>query len=375
MRLALLTNIVPPYRVPVFNALATSPDCELTVLTFARTEANRNWSGHDEGFRFERRVLPGLHLRGRRPDRVVHLNAGLGLQLARLRPEVLVVGGFDQPALLEAMAIAHPMGIRTVLWSGAHGLASAGSRLMRPVKRWAVQRADAFVAYGTSAAEHLVELGADPSLIITSRNAVDVAAFRREPHQADAAKIREGLHAAGRVIVLFVGQLIARKGVDSLIEAVGKVSNAHLVLVGSGPDRAGLEALADRCCPGRATFLGSVPYARLPAHYAAADVFVMPSRAEVWGLVLNEAMAAGLPVVSGRRAGATRDLVVAGQTGFSIDPDEIEEFAGCLTRLVEDPVLRNRAGKAAARLIAEVTPQKYADDILDASRIAMRSRR
>ncbi len=373
MRLVVLTNIVPPYRVPVFNALADELGDDFSVLCLARTEANRDWTLRRDAFRFRYDILPALHLRGRRPDRTVHLTGTLALKLAQLRPDVLVVGGFDQPPFLEALALAPWLRYRPVLWSGGHLESARGGRVL-VIKRWAVRRAKAFLTYGTAATDYLLSLGAPAERIVTSRNAVDVSAFHREGHEVEAAALRQRLEVGDRPVALYVGQLIARKGVDTLIEAVARVPELQLVLVGAGPDRKALEEKAAALLPGRTHFAGSVPYAELPSWYAAADLLVMPSRLEVWGLVLNEAMAAGLPVISSQTAGATRDLVTDGINGFAVDPDDVAAMADRLGRLAHDPEFRRRAGAASAARIAEVTPARYARDFLAAAALASKER-
>lgn len=371
MRVTLVTNIVSPYRIPVFGALAQALGDDFEVLCLARGEGNRNWRFDPATLPFRVSVLPGLQFRGRRPDRFIHLNAGLLAAFARRRPDVVVMLGFDQPALLEAFAVAPLFGAKVVLWSGAHAQSVQGtSRLVAQLRRFAVARSDAFLTYGTAAAEYLVAQGARADRIVVGRNAVDVGMFQREPHREQAKALRARLGLEDKVVLLYVGQLIARKGLDTVIEALADVPDVHLVAVGAGPDRAALEALAYRHCPGRAHFTGSIPYAELPAWYAAADIAVMPSRVEVWGLVLNEAMAAGLPVLSSRTAGATRDLVEDGVHGFAIDPDDPQDIARRLSTLADDPELRARAGQAAAERMKQVTTDAYARSLLEAIALA-----
>lgn len=371
MRVTLVTNIVSPYRIPVFGALARELGDDFDVLCLARGEGNRDWRFDPSILPFRVSVLPGVQFRGRRPDRFIHLNAGLLAAFARRRPDVVVMLGFDQPALLEAFAVAPLFGAKVVLWSGAHARSvQSTSRVVAGLRRFAVQRSDAFLTYGTAATEYLVAQGAPADRIVTGRNAVDVGMFRREPHLEAAKALRTRLGLDGKVVLLYVGQLIARKGLDTVIAALADVPEVHLVAVGAGPDRAELEALAWRHCSGRAHFAGSVPYAELPAWYAAADVAVMPSRVEVWGLVLNEAMAAGLPVLSSRTAGATRDLVEDGIHGFAIDPDDPHDVARRLRTLADDPELRARAGRASAQRMEQVTTDAYARSLLEAIALA-----
>ncbi len=369
MRVTLLTNLVPPYREPVFAELNRLLDHELRVVLVAGREANRDWDFAPGRHPFAVRVLHGTSVRGRRPDRWIHLTEPLLPELVRHRPQALLIGGFDQPAYFEALALSRLLRIPAALWCGAHaGIVHPGPAMR--LRRLMVRGVSAYVSYGTAAAELLVELGAPGERIAVGQNAVDVSAFAPEPHRAAARSMREALGLGERLVVLVVGQLIGIKGIPAALDAVGRVPEAVLVHVGRGPDERALRARAQAVAPGRAFFLGPKPYAELPAIYAMADVFLFPSFTDAWGLVLNEAMAAGLPVLASARAGATRDLVREGETGFVVDPARPESIAEKLSLLAKSPELRRKLGAAGRALIASVTPAAYARAMFDALKLA-----
>jgi glycosyltransferase involved in cell wall biosynthesis len=141
---------------------------------------------------------------------------------------------------------------------------------------------------------------------------------------------------------------------DALSRIAGVVGTFHLHLVGAGPFEADLRAKADRLgLAERVHFWGARPPETMPLFYALADVFVFPSLYDVWGLVLNEAMASRLPVVASTLAGATRDLVEEGITGLAVDPQDVPALAAALRRLIMDPALRYRMGTAAAQVVEQ----------------------
>ncbi|MGH7041631.1 MAG: glycosyltransferase, partial [Acetobacteraceae bacterium] len=155
--------------------------------------------------------------------------------------------------------------------------------------------AAALVAVSGALAEALIALGAPPAKVTVLRNGVDLALFRPP---ADRATARAALGLSGPTLVS-VGHLIERKGHDLVIEALAGLPGWSLLIVGEGPERARLEALAARPgLAGRVRLLGVRPHAELPTLYGAADALVLASSREGWANVLLESMACGTPVVA-----------------------------------------------------------------------------
>jgi phosphatidylinositol alpha-1,6-mannosyltransferase len=181
----------------------------------------------------------------------------------------------------------------------------------------------------------------------------DVKAFR-PGLPTDQVLERHGL--AGRPVVACVSRLVARKGQDVLIRAMPlvrrRVPDAVLLVVGDGPHRSTLERMAALAPSGSVVFAGQVSEADLPTYYAAGKVFAMPCRTrlgglevEGWGNVFIEAAACGRPVVVGDSGGAP-ESVVEGETGVLVDGRNVEQVADAISRLLEDPALVERMGKA-----------------------------
>ena len=190
---------------------------------------------------------------------------------------------------------------------------------------------------------------------------VDVDAFHPG---VDGAPVRRRLGLADRPVVVCVSRLVPRKGQDMLIRALPavrrRVPDAALLLVGGGPYRADAGAAGPRAraWPTDVVFTGSVPWAELPAHYAAGDVFAMPCRTrrggldvEGLGIVYLEASATGLPVVAGDSGGAP-DAVRDGETGYVVGGRDLPAVADRVATLLADPALARRMG-AAGRAWAE----------------------
>jgi phosphatidylinositol alpha-1,6-mannosyltransferase len=189
---------------------------------------------------------------------------------------------------------------------------------------------------------------------------VDTAAFSPD---ADGAGIRSRHGLSGRPVVVCVSRLVARKGQDVLIRALPeirrRVPDAALLLVGGGPHRKQLERMVTEGGHERdVIFSGSVPFAELPAHYAAGDVFAMPCRSRLHGLeveglgiVYLEANACGLPVVAGDSGGAP-DAVLEGVTGHVVDGRQVGEVASRVSELLEDDGKRTTMGRAGREWVS-----------------------
>jgi glycosyltransferase involved in cell wall biosynthesis len=148
-------------------------------------------------------------------------------------------------------------------------------------------------------------------------------------------------------------------------------SSTALVLLGDGEERAALEARRETLgLEGVVLMPGFKQYDELPAYYGLADAFVHVSRIEPWGLVVNEAMAAGLPIVISRQCGCASSLLREGENGFCASFDSLEELAARLAQLDTDAALRQRMGARSRELIADWGPARFAAGALEAARFA-----
>jgi glycosyltransferase involved in cell wall biosynthesis len=354
VKLALLTEIPAPYRIPLFNALAER--VELRVLFLSERDPRRAYYElHKDEWRFAYRALRGPQLR--RGGRWVVFSRGVVRELWRFRPDAVAVGGWNQPAFWLALAYCRVRRVPLLVWiestardarSGATPLALARRALVRGA-------AGAFVP-GTAAAAYARALGIE--LVELAPNAIDASIFER------AAVDRSGRE---RCTFLYVGRLDPEKGIDTLLEAFRDVPG-ELVLVGDGTDAA---RLRDRAGP-RVRFEGAKDRDALVADYARADVFVLPSRSEPWGMVLNEAASAGLPLVATEESGAAQDLIEDGRNGFRVSAGDIGALRDCLTRLAQDPELRTRAGSRSRELAARFTPAAWANGVVTLASAAVR---
>ena len=181
----------------------------------------------------------------------------------------------------------------------------------------------------------------------------DLAPFAAEPRPP---------RAPGIVTFFFCGQMIARKGVDQLLAAfMALPENARLLLVGREAELPPLLAALDPSVRERVNYAGFHAPEALPKFFALADVFVLPSRYDGWGVVVNQALGAGLPILASDQVGAGHDLVRAGENGVTFSAGDAKALAAAMLRYAANPALALTHGEASRRASADWTPARGAE--------------
>lgn len=348
LRVTIVTPIMAPYRVPVFNVLAARDDIDLHVVYLAESDPNRSWLSYQDEMAFSHEVLRELY-RLHWNGAWLHLSSGMVRALRRKRPHVIVLGGWDQPVHHLVRWLAPVLRSRVVAWVESNARdARGGGRLLDVVKRTFLSGCAAVVVPGRASADYAATLGVEPARVHVAPNAVDNARFAATPRSDDDR----------RPTILYVGRLEESKGVDTLLEAWRRLSpgTATLRVAGEGTLAPAVAAAAGD----GVELLGHVQRDDLAAVYRDADVFVFPSKTDPWGLVLNEAMAAALPVVTTPAPGAVDDLVVDGWNGILVPADDAAALAAALERLAGDGDLRATMGSRSLERIAAFSPEACA---------------
>jgi 1,2-diacylglycerol 3-alpha-glucosyltransferase len=242
-----------------------------------------------------------------------------------------------------------------------------------------VGRFRAALVGGTAHKRYLEALGFCAERVFLGYDVVDNDYFRAQSDAArrDAAAVRARFQLP-EAYFLASARLVPTKNLLGLIDAyqiyVAKVGAAawNLVVLGDGPERENLEAKVGQMrLSGRVQFPGFKQYPELPAYYGLAQALVHVSRAEPWGLVVNEAMAAGLPVVVSSACGCAADLVHDGKNGFLVDATKIESVADRLLLIASNRVDLDRMGRASRRIIENWSPLRFVSGAADAIHAAL----
>ncbi len=371
MKLVYLASHPIQYHAPLFRALARQCDFE-AWFAHRQDAAGQSAAGYGTAFEWDVELLGGYRHRFL-PNVAAKPSVGsfdgcntpeVADWLAHTRPQALVVGGWNLRSYWQAIAAAKRLRIAVFARSDSRSLPGDGRwrRLLRQiVHRPLLRSLDGFLAAGEHANTYLRALGIPSRRIHIVPHTVDVARFAAGIPLRAAT--RTALEAGDRRVVLFVGRLVLGKRVDMLIEALRGMSGHNVVLwiVGDGPQSAVLQAQA--ATAGIAVrFLGFRNQSELPAVYAAADLLVLPSDSETWGLVVNEALAAGCNALVRPAVGCGPDLSAFGPAVSVCGPGVEDLRAGLLDMLTRSDTAATSAARAAA--VAAFAPDESARRLL-----------
>jgi len=371
-RLALITEIISPYRIPLFNVLAKHEGVDLHVIFLAETDPDlRKWKVYKDEIKFSYQVLPSWRKRAGHYNWL--LNRGVGSALSAFAPDVVLCGGYNYVASWQALLWSRMTQIPFLLWSESNVQDMRRAHpIVEFIKDEFLSRCSGFVVPGRSAAEYLRAHKIREELIFVAPNAVDNEFFATAALEArqDEEMHRTELALPERYF-LFVGRLVREKGVFELLSAYAKLDQAirehvGLVLAGDGGERAQLEAFASTISSGRIKFAGFAQRKQLSSYYAFAEALVLPTYTDPWGLVVNEAMASGLPVIVSNVAGCAADLVRENWNGLLTLPRDELSLAAAMAKIAGQPELRNIMSANSSRRISHYSPEAWSLGIVRA---------
>jgi glycosyltransferase involved in cell wall biosynthesis len=342
-RRALFLTVMPsPYQRELFNALHSDGRMKIRVLYCTRVAHDRNWS--IPALNPYEEILPGKTIGWLGPS--AHFNPGIIKILRDDASDLFVLSDYSAPTTQIAMRYLTWRRKPWVFWGELPGLHQRGClarfirhRLQGPIRGGAV----AIAAIGSIA------------VVAYQRLFPEIPVFNI-PYFCDLAPFRAAVRQRRKdknpaVAILFSGQFIERKGIDLLIHAFARIAHRaptlelHLLGTGLAVDR--LCKLIPAELSNRIHFLGFKQPAELPPIFAGADIFVLPSRHDGWGVVVNEALGAGLPIIVSDRVGA-RDLVDDGRNGLITSAGDVEELADALLQLGQSHEMRRSFAAASA---------------------------
>jgi len=228
------------------------------------------------------------------------------------------------------------------------------NKLYAFIRLVALRLANSVIAVSEASRRLAISVGASPKKTSVIHNSVDTSLFK--PRNKEKIRNELGLNSHNKII-LFVGNLITRKGVKFLIKAmqfiVEKKPNTMLLIIGDGPERTHLEFLASKLGLKRnVIFLGRLPTHLLSLYYNASDIFVLPSLHEGHAMVLLEAMVSGLPVVA-TNVGGNVETVIDGVNGFLIEPSDISTLKNSILKILDNEFLAECFGNNSQKIFQE----------------------
>ena len=314
------------------------------------------------------------------------LHRKMGRALDEIKPQVVVVPGWSYPDALSGLLWCAQTGTPAVVMSESTAWDEPRVAWKEWIKRRLVKLNSAGLAGGTPHRDYLAQLGLAREKVFLGYDAVDNDYFQRKATEirSQKSKIRNQLGLPENFF-LASARFVEKKNLFRLIQAYGRYrTNAEkskteiwpLVLIGDGELKAEIQKLISEL--GLETLIhlpGFKQYEELPAYFGLASAFVHASTTEQWGLVVNEAMASGLPVLVSHRCGCAADLVLPGVNGFQFDPVNVGELARLLEKISAKDFPLADFGAASQRIITKWGAEQFGRGLRDAVAAALKNPR
>jgi len=354
-------------------------ECGVDVIgiEIASDDGVYEWKPVDDGCDGAMTVFPG---RGYEELSASSIRAGVGRALDASGCDVVAVNGWSVAEARAGIAWRQAApGRCAVLMSETKRDDARRFWVAESFKRRVVARCDTALVGGRAQADYLHELGMARERIFSGYDAVDNAYFAEGAATArrNAADLRRA-HGLPECFFLACTRLLRRKNVDGLLRAYHRYRSWcdgdpwELVVLGSGSEAARLRRLERSLSLDGVIWPGFVQYDQLPIYYGLASAFIHPARQEAWGLVVNEAAAAGLPLLVSDTVGARYELVNDGVNGRLFDPHDTEAMARVMLRLCEmNDAARHALGAESGKIVAGFSPRRFGERLLRAAELAL----
>lgn len=361
IRVAFVTNFPSHYNVDLFNALSQRQEIDLKVFYLRAITPGRQWK------QLRRIEHPHQFAGVWFSQSGFYVNPGVVRSILRWQPDILVLTQYAAIAQQHLMYLWTLLRKPWIFWSEApgvefHEIGLVRNEVLRQILRNAailpLRRFPSHIwAIGSRAQRAYQSLS--KAKCVNVPYCFDQSAFRIIP-------LRE-TKVARPIKFLYVGKLVYRKGFDILLQAVAQLSqfraDFRLVIVGDGPHRELLRELSQEVGQ-YVDFRGFKELAEIPSLYAECDVFVFPTRYDGWGMVIPEAMAAGMAVISSRSCGSALDLISA-DNGLLYDAESVEELVSCMNFFLDNRSELVQMGASARRTVAAQSAENGAERMVE----------
>jgi hypothetical protein len=374
LHVVMLTNFIAPHKLPMYKELSKRV-AKFTMLLSTPMEPNRRWETDWDELDVRLLRTSTIHTKWRHPTgftdpNYIHIPWNTVRVLKQLQPDVIIT---CELGLRSALSVVHNKLVKRtplILFAGISEHTEIGRNIVRRgLRRWLIRNADCIAVNGNSGGRYLESLGADPDRIRRIHYPTLPGVFDKIPIERDDSQAHR---------LLFVGQLIERKGVVPFTQALARWASRHperrveFTLAGYGPQQETLDSLP-RPDNLALNVLGQCSYERIAECYASAGIFVFPTFADDWGMAVNEAMVAGLPVLGSTYSQAVEEMCVADQTGWPFQTDDVAGMERAIDASMNTSVENLREMRSAARArVQQMTPDLAADDWVDAIHRATR---
>lgn len=365
LRIAFLHHALKGYRSELFRKLTTQLNLHFFFTREVKnTDSDINFEEFSGRYEVLKEYKTPVFASGFAPSVIP--------KLLRYNPDIVIASTLTSFSTYVSFLLAKILGRKFVIFSEDwHWFGGILGRLTLFVSKIILRHTDAVVAAGTKSAEFLMSLGAS-NIHVGINSASDLSRIDIDPDKLDEMKSK----FEGRRIILYLSRIMQYKGLDILLRAHSIIENsnpdAFLVVGGDGPFRMKCEEIAKDLHLENYAFLGRIEENELVYYFHLCDVFVLPSRfmagsrvtCEAWGMVINEAMSLGKPIVSTTAVAAAYDLILNGVNGFRVRENDYKDMA----RAIDLVLRRPEFGQESLKIIPKASPSQQTEAFIQAIR-------
>lgn len=353
-----------PYRIDLIECLQNNYSEFEFCFFYGESLGTREWNIDLSGIKNYKMVrLKWIKVKAFGDFRTVIYSSTISQPLKEYNPDIVIASEYNAISL-DALRWAKRNKKTFITWTDGTLYSERNINFMQKMQRaYVIKNADAYIASSKKSKEAQIKYGASEKKIWISTLTVDTRKYIVEKKQTDIPTI------------IFVGSLIERKGFDLLLKALSQIKDIDfkLVVAGDGIEKETYISLAkDYGILSRIDFKGFVDTNSMRSLYANSDIFVLPTREDCFGLVLIEAMCAGLPILVSKYADGAYDVVEDNVNGKIFDPYETEDFAAILQKTLLDCDYRENMGSESKRKVNEFTLKKVSAPIIQAINYVMK---
>ncbi len=371
-KVIVLHNIITPYRNHQFNLMNRyykENNIKFKVVFLSESDKNRHWNSFD--IQFEYMTLENWAIRlGKKDLHTFFINKSILKILGYENPDKIICFNWDHLAAYVSLFWAKKNKREFVIWSGSTVYEKSWRRtLFKPLVKYLVKNSDKCIGDGTRHKDYLIELGGSPDHVEIFYFQVNTSAFKAKSSEfRDNHKLffKESLGIKSSKIIFFNGQLIERKGIFELLEGFKLYQNINsdisLLILGRGQEKDKMISMIQTQNIQNVVFADFVEYNDVYKYFSISDVFILPSREEAWGLVNNEAMACGLPVITTYETGSSADLIEEARNGYIIKSNCPECICEAIEKVFENNLdkLNNSLEKISSMSIENMIKESKA---------------
>lgn len=376
MRILIVHNqLWAHYKAIIFNELqkiiSQNPNDKLLVVQIASVEKSRINLG-DSDLSIHQYPYRLLHEGTLEEVGLWERIFGIIKAIRAFKPNIVNLTGYYDLASWVILFYCKMKGIKTILSNESTNGDHSRNNIKEFIKSMIIKQYDGFFNFGALSKNYLLSLGGKPEQMLVNRNCVDNLVIRNIYEKSIIHRIshqeRLGLSAKN---FIFVGRLIDYKNLFRFLEAFSvaqKSANQDwgIIILGDGDMKNNLQNFVFEKKIQKVSFQKGVSWQRVPEYLALSDVLVLPSYSEPWGLVVNEAMACGLPVLVSEKCGCAVDLVQNEKNGFTFSPENLEELTHLLLKFMNmDEGNLRKMGQISEQIIQDYSPENVGREMYD----------